>query len=56
MGRCGGAEDLLVSRVRFTEGDVFADGFAEEKGLLRNKADVAAEHFKRPVVDAAAVN
>jgi hypothetical protein len=43
----GGFEHLFRAGMRRAEGQVFADGFAEEEGLLRNHADVAAQHGQR---------
>ncbi len=37
-------------------GDVFADGVAEEKSLLRNEADLAAQGIERELADGAAVD
>ena len=48
--------DLRQLKFLKTKGDIFADGFAEEIGVLRNKADRAPQGFKRPLVDGMAVN
>src|ERR1039458_1148897 len=44
-GDGGGAADLRIACVLDAEGDVFADGGAEEKGFLRDEADAAAQGF-----------
>ena len=42
--------------MRYAEGDVFADGVAEEKCFLRNESDVAAQRVKRELADGASVD
>ena len=50
------SKQVVSARVGRAEGEVLADGFAEEKGLLRHHADVAAQHGKRIFADGAAVD
>ena len=56
------AAALISSRVAFlsssrhSEGDVFADGVAEEECLLGNEADMAAQGVERELADGVAVD
>ena len=52
----GGCADLIDAVFGETEGDVAADGFAEEIGVLRDVADGAAKIFERPFADGVAVD
>ena len=56
IGDFGGGADLLDAVFGEAEGDVAADGFAEEIGVLRNVADGAAQIFERPFADGVAVD
>ena len=55
MGGLGGAEDCFVRGRGHAEGDIFAQGLAEEEGLLRDEADVAAQGLQRVIAQLAAV-
>ena len=56
MGGFGCFEHLLGAGLGCAEGKVFADGVAEEEGLLGHHADVAAQHRERIVAHGAAVD
>src|ERR1700693_5733986 len=60
VGGIGGGFDVVWIRLaiflRDAEGDVFADGVAEEEGFLRNESDVAAEGVERELADGASVD
>ena len=55
-GDGGGAVHLFVGGVLHAEGNVFANGCAEQKGLLGDEADVAAQGFERILADGASVD
>src|SRR5713226_2254310 len=55
-GDFGGLADLVEIVVGQTEGDVAADGFAKEVGVLRDVADGAAQGVDGPFADGAAVD
>src|SRR6266550_1142486 len=47
IGGFGGGFDFFETRIVSTEGDVLADGKAEQECLLRDEADIAAQSFER---------
>src|SRR6185312_12431361 len=47
----GSPADILIGGVLHAKRNVFADGFAEQECLLRNKSDVAAKIGERKVAD-----
>src|SRR6266446_1355599 len=51
-----GLADLIEIVIGQAEGDVAADGFAEEVGVLRDVANGAAQGIERPFANGAAVN
>src|ERR1700748_458386 len=51
-----GGADLIDAVFSEAEGDVAADGFAEEIGVLRDIADGTAEIFERPFAGGVAVD
>ena len=55
-GDFGGLADLVDVVIREAKGDVAADGFAEEIGVLRNIADGAAQRVERPLADRTAID
>ena len=52
----GGVEDLGLSGVGASEGDVLRDGVGEEESLLGDEADVVTEVGERVFADGAAVD
>src|ERR1700682_1924706 len=60
VGSIGGGFDFVWIRLaiflRYTEGDVFADGVAEEESFLGNESDVAAQGVERELADGASVD
>ena len=60
VGGFGGGFDVVKLRLavflRYAEGDVFADGVAEEECLLRDEADVPAQRVEREFADGVAVD
>src|SRR6202035_2521439 len=60
VGGFGGGFDVVQLRLaiflRYAEGDVFADGVAEEECFLGNESDVAAQRVKRELADGASVD
>ncbi len=55
-GGFGSALDLLCGGVHCAEGDVLADGVAEQERLLRHEADGATQRGEREVADIVAVD
>ncbi len=51
----GGGGDFLGGRAGFSEGDVFGDGNGEEKRLLQDHGDLAAQAGQRKGADVVAV-
>src|SRR6185437_2258089 len=56
VGSLRGVEHFFHGGVGLAEHDVFADGFAEQKRLLRDEADGAPQLGQRVVADGAAVD
>ena len=56
VGGLGGFEQFFRAGVGRAEGEVFADGLAEQKGFLADHADVAAQRGEGVVADGAAVD
>src|SRR3984893_17263463 len=60
IGGFGGGFDVVQLRLAvflcYAEGDVFADGVAEEEGFLGNEADAAAQRVERELADGASVD
>src|SRR6185437_12574088 len=56
VGSLRGVEHFFHGGVGLAEHDVFADGFAEQKRLLWDEADGAAQLRQRVVADGAAVD
>src|SRR6266849_6661720 len=55
-GDFGGLTNLIEIVIGKAEGDVAADRFAEEVGVLRDVADGAAQGVERPFADGAAID
>ena len=60
VGGFGGGFDVVQLRLaiflRYAEGDVFADGVAEEECFLGNEANVTAQRVERELADGASVD
>src|SRR5205823_396707 len=56
VGDGGGFLHLFGGRVGSAEGDVLANGFGEEEGLLRDEADALAQCGQYEIADGAAVD
>src|SRR5260370_21781480 len=55
-GACRGFTNLMQIVIRKAKGDVAADCFAEEIGVLRDVADRATQRIERPFANGAAVD
>src|SRR5947199_1203630 len=55
-GNFGCFADALLVIVRQAEGDVAADGFAKQVGILRHKTDGLAQGSERPLANGTAVD
>src|SRR5581483_6969513 len=55
-GGIGGLEDCFVLTFFHAEGNVFAQRFAEEIRILRNKTDRTAQGSQRPFLNRSAVD
>src|ERR1700688_1207002 len=60
VGGFGGGFDVvqlcLAIFLRYAEGDIFADGVAEEEGFLGHESDMAAQRIERELADGASVD
>src|ERR1700682_148829 len=56
VSRRGRGTYFLVRGIFFAEGNVFPDGFAEQKSLLRHEPDLATQRFQRKLAHRFTVN
>src|SRR4029077_15934253 len=56
VGGFGSRFDFFETRIVSTEGDVLADGEAEQECFLGYEADIAAQSFERIFADRAAID
>ena len=56
VGRLGGGDDLVLAGAWLAEGDVFANGAAEQKHVLPDIGDVLAQRMARHLGNVLAVD